>query len=120
VPLTYERPSARTPDGRAAKAPAGAYTGDEVALRTGISPAALLDPELGLPAPGGGREQYAAIDVVRLAVVDRLVRSGVPVAHAAALLRAAESRVRIGIRADEAFPNSGTRVQTGSAMTVSH
>jgi len=120
VPLTYERPSAQTPDGRSANAPASAYTGDELALRTGIPRAALHDPECGLLASGGGREQYAAIDVVRLAVVDRLVRSGVPVAHAAALVRAAESRARTGIRAGQAFPNSGTRVQTGSAMTASH
>jgi len=63
------------------------YTLDELALRTGVAHDALRDPkDTGQPG------HYAAIDVVRLAVVDRLVRSGVPVARAAALVRAAESR----------------------------
>lgn len=65
----------------------GDYTGDELALRTGVPRSALG----ALPAQRRG-EQYAAIDVVRLAVVDHLVRCGVPVACAAALVRAAESR----------------------------
>lgn len=63
------------------------YTREELALRTGVPHTALFDSD-----DVERRQTYAAIDVVRLAVVDRLVRSGVPVAHAAALVRAAESR----------------------------
>ena len=69
-------------------------------LRTGVSHAALgdLNGDLGGDLGGAARHRpYAAIDVVRLAVVDRLVRSGVPVARAAALVRAAESRVSAGV-----------------------
>lgn len=105
---TYERPSAASPNGRhpaaltceftalvrpwrenakGVKGHVGDYTRDELALRTGVPRAALG----ALPAQRRG-EQYAAIDVVRLAVVDHLVRGGVPVACAAALVRAAESR----------------------------
>ena len=128
--LTYERPIAATLNGRNPGVPSsentgcsgytGDYTGDELALRTGIPRAALHDGGSGPFAPGAGREHYAAIDVVRLAVVDRLVRSGVPVARATALVRAAESRGHAPIQAGQAFPNSGTGVQTGSAMTASH
>jgi hypothetical protein len=126
VSLTYERPIAATLNGRNPGAPSSentgcsGYTGDELALRTGIPRAALHDGASGPFAPGGGREHYAAIDVVRLAVVDRLVRSGVPVARATALVRAAESHGHTPIQAGQAFPNSGTGVQTGSAMTASH
>jgi hypothetical protein len=95
--LTYERPSEPALNGRSTRVPTSGYTGAELALRTGIPYAALRDRVAGPLAPGGGREHYAAIDVVRLAVVDRLVRSGVPVARAAALVRAAESRVAAGI-----------------------
>ncbi|HEU5356154.1 MAG TPA: hypothetical protein VFU65_16900 [Actinocrinis sp.] len=65
----------------------GHYTREELALRTGVPHDALRDPK-----DAERSRHYAAIDVVRLAVVDRLARSGVPVAHAAALVRAAESR----------------------------
>ena len=125
--MTYERPSAPSLNGRCAIGTTAAftsedtgYTGDEIALRTGIARATLRDGAHGPLAPGDGREHYAAIDIVRLAVVDRLVRSGVPVARAAALVRAAESRAGAAIRAGQAFPNSGTGVQTGPAMTASH
>ena len=101
--LTYERPSAECLNGRwnalsaggTAPAKTGRYTRDELSLRTGVPRAALRD--LPGPLPRGQYDQYAAIDVVRLAVVDRLVRSGVPVARAAALVRAAESRVITGV-----------------------
>lgn len=72
--------------------PTGRYTHEELELRTGIPHDALRDPDGGDSNHGQQRPHYAAIDVVRLAVVDRLVRSGVPVARAAALVRAAESR----------------------------
>ncbi|MBS2963911.1 hypothetical protein KGA66_12710 [Actinocrinis puniceicyclus] len=65
---------------------AARYTPEELALRTGVPRAVLCDLRDLHPLPG------AAIDVVRLAVVGRLLRSGVPVARAAALVRAAESR----------------------------
>ena len=91
--LTYERPSTRTLNGRspvtptsgfsAPVGPVGSYTVAELATRTGVPPAVL--------AMCTGIEQYAAIDVVRLAVLDRLMRSGVPVARAAALVQAAET-----------------------------
>ena len=97
--LTYERPSTRTLNGRSPVTPTsgfsapdgpvstigpvGSYTTAELAARTGVPPAAL--------AMCTGIDQYAAIDVVRLAVLDRLVRSGVPVARAAALVQAAET-----------------------------
>lgn len=100
--LTYERPSTRTLNGRSPVTPtsgfgapvgpastagpidpAGSYTAAELATRTGVPPAVL--------AMCTGIEQYAAIDVVRLAVLDRLMRSGVPVARAAALVQAAET-----------------------------
>jgi hypothetical protein len=103
VSLTYERPSTRalngpfpTPATSEFSAPFGpatpavGYTGAELAARTGVPPAALA----ALPQP---RELYAAIDVVRLAVVDRLVRSGVPVARAAALVQAAENLANTAI-----------------------
>lgn len=113
---TYERPSAEPLNGRCPDAPTcdfdgitrlwreganglnagsrhtGRYTREELVLRTGVPHAALGD--LNGAAP---HRPYAAIDVVRLAVVDRLVRSGVPVARAAALVRAAESRVSAGV-----------------------
>jgi len=118
--LTYERPSAAALNGRSGNVHGGGYTGAELALRTGIPHTTRRDRVRGPLAPGDGREHYAAIDVVRLAVVDRLVRSGVPVARAIALVRAAESRAPETIRAGQAFPNSGTGVQTGPAMTPSH
>ncbi len=73
------------------------YTHEELELRTGIPLCALRDPDDGGSDNTQQRPPYAAIDVVRLAVVDRLVRSGVPVARAAALVRAAQSRVAAGI-----------------------
>jgi hypothetical protein len=76
-----------------------------------------------LAASGVGRDtcdEYTAIDVVRLVVVDRLMRSGVPVARAAALVQAAESLASAAIRAGQGFPNSDVRVQTGSEMTAGH
>jgi hypothetical protein len=89
VYLTYERPSTPSPNGRPANAPTcgfapqaesrGSYSGTEIAERTGV-PYGLV-----------GDAAYAAIDVVRFAVVARLMRSGVPVARATALVRAAES-----------------------------
>ena len=113
---TYERPSAEPLNGRCPDAPTcdfdaitqlwredakglntgprrvGRYTHEELVLRTGVSHTALRDPD------GAAQHRpYAAIDVVRLAVVDRLVRSGVPVARAAALVRAAESRASAGV-----------------------
>ena len=95
--MTYERPIAASLNGRSTPVPevvpAHGYTSAELALRTGVPQTGLRDRMRGPLAPAGGREHYAAIDVVRLAVVDRLVRSGVPVARAAALVRAAESRV---------------------------
>ena len=118
--LTYERPSVPALNGRSATTVTSDYTDAELALRTGVPHVTLRDRVHGPLAPGGGREHYAAMDVVRLAVVDRLVRSGVPVARAAALVMAAESRVPATIRAGQAFPNSGTGVQTGCAMTPSH
>jgi len=117
---TYERPSAEPLNGRCPAAPTcdfdgitplwregakglntgsrrtGRYTREELVLRTGVPHAALRDLNGDSDSDQNGVEQhrpYAAIDVVRLAVVDRLVRSGVPVARAAALVRAAESRV---------------------------
>jgi hypothetical protein len=118
--LTYERPSAAALNGRSDTVPDGGYTAAELALRTGVPHPAGCDRMRAPLPPGDGREHYAAIDVVRLAVVDRLVRSGVPVARAIALVRAAESRVSATIRAGQGFPNSGTGVQTGPAMTPSH
>ncbi len=88
----------------------GRYTHDELSLRTGVPCAALRD--LPGPLPRGQCEQYAAIDVVRLAVVDRLMRSGVPVARAAALVRAAESRAITGfepVRASQ-IPAPGSKL----------
>lgn len=60
------------------------YSSDELVLRAGVPPVVLrqlcdLDRTAG-----------SAIDVVRLAVVSRLLRSGVPLARAAALVQAAE------------------------------
>jgi hypothetical protein len=74
VPLPYERPSTPPPNGRSVDAPTCGFSA----------------------ASGSTDETYAAdvhraIDVVRLAVIDRLVRSGVPVACATALVRAAET-----------------------------
>lgn len=77
--------------------PTGRYTPEELELRTGIPHYTLRDPGDGDPNNTQQRPPYAAIDVVRLAVVDRLVRSGVPVARAAALVRAAQSRAAAGI-----------------------
>jgi hypothetical protein len=68
------------------------YTHEELVLRTGVPPAALNDLRGSVPP-----RPYAAIDVVRLAVIDRLMRSGVPVARAAALVKAAESRAAAGV-----------------------
>ena len=117
---TYERPSAEPLNGRCPAAPTcdfdgitplwregakglnagsrhiGRYTREELVLRTGVPHAALRDLN-GDPNGVGQHRPYAAIDVVRLAVVDRLVRSGVPVACAAALVRAAESRVSAAV-----------------------
>ena len=89
VSLTYERPSTRTLNGRSPAAPAASYSSDEIVARTGVSLAVL--------AICTGDEQYAAIDVVRLAVLDRLVRSGVPVARAAALVQEAETLANTAI-----------------------
>lgn len=75
--LTYERPSASSLNGRSADAPTSAFDGP--ADTTGLA---------------DGRR---AIDVVRLAVIDRLVRSGVPVACATALVQAAETLARATI-----------------------
>jgi hypothetical protein len=118
--LTYERPSTSALNGRSTATPTSGYTDAELTLRTGIPHSTLPGRIPGPLAPGGGRAHYTAIDVVRLAVVDRLVRSGVPVARAAALVRAAESRAAAPVRAGQAFPNSVIGVQTGSAMTPSH
>lgn len=68
------------------------YTRDEVVLRTGVPHTALADLH-----GATQRRDYAAIDVVRLAVIDRLMRSGVPVARAAALVKAAESLADAGV-----------------------
>ena len=69
--LTYERPSTRTLNGPSPDAAVSAFA--DPAETTGVA------------------EGPRAIDVVRLAVIDRLVRSGVPVARAAALVQAAET-----------------------------
>ncbi len=102
LPATNPLPATSTapvknplPSSGAAPVKPGRYTRDELSLRTGVPHAALCD--LPGPLPRGPHEQYAAIDVVRLAVVDRLMRSGVPVARAAALVRAAESRAITGV-----------------------
>lgn len=87
--LTYERPSTRTLNGRSSSAAAARYSSVEIVARTGVPLAAL--------AICAGGEQYAAIDVVRLAVLDRLMRSGVPVAHAAALVQQAETLANTSI-----------------------
>jgi len=126
VSLTYERPSPTAPNSPHIPAPTGAftvhrtgeYTGEELALRTGVPRCALGEEAPDALRPGGGRERYAAADVVRLAVVGRLVRSGVPVARAAALVRAAESRPAAAVRDARDFPNSGAGVQTGAVMTA--
>jgi hypothetical protein len=60
------------------------YSSDELVLRADV-PLVVLRQLCDLDCAGG-----AAIDVVRLAVVSRLLRSGVPVARAAALVQAAE------------------------------
>lgn len=104
--LTYERPSTRTLNGRSPAVPVNCYSSVELVTRTGV-PLAVLD----LCADN---ERCTAIDVVRLAVLDRLMRSGVPVARAAALVRAAETLANASIQAGQGFPNSGVRVQTGS------
>jgi hypothetical protein len=109
VSLTYERLSATALNGRSPSAPASGISGpagshggssggsngrgagysvEEVAARTGVPRAVLAVL---------AREQYTAIDVVRLAVMDRLMRSGVPVARAAALVQAAETLARAAI-----------------------
>lgn len=82
--LTCERTSTNSLNGLHAPALTchdAHYSEEEIRLRTGVSHALLAKST-----------NCAAIDVVRLAVVDRLVRSGVPVARAVALVRAAESR----------------------------
>lgn len=75
--LTYERPSVSSLNGRAADALTSTFDGP-------VDTTGLAD----------GRR---AIDVVRLAVIDRLVRSGVPVARATALVQAAETLARATI-----------------------
>ena len=87
--LTYERPSTRTLNGRSSTPAARCYTSLEIVTRTGVPLAAL--------AICAGAEQYAAIDVVRFAVLDRLMRSGVPVARAAALVLQAETLANTSI-----------------------
>lgn len=87
--LTYERPSAASLNGLPVNPPTcgiatrsefrGSYSGAEIAERTGV------------PHDLVGDAAYTAMDVVRFAVVARLMRSGVPVARATALVRAAES-----------------------------
>jgi hypothetical protein len=102
--------------------PVGCYTSAELVTRTGVPHAVLAT----LAAPtlsryeheqcdecdqrdqpehfperrheqGTQPTQYTAIDVVRLAVLDRLMRSGVPVARAAALVQAAETLANTSI-----------------------
>lgn len=77
VPQTYERPSPSSLNGPSTDAAISAFGGSPDA--TGVAEAT------------GVADGRRAIDVVRLAVIDRLVRSGVPVAHAAALVQAAET-----------------------------
>lgn len=129
VSLTYERPSAPALNGRSTTAPTsefttqpirrGTYTAEEISVRTGVPRAVLVVLSASGAAPDE-RDGYAAVDVVRLAVLDHLMRSGVPVARAAALVQAAERVADTAIRAGQAFPNSGVRVQTGSEMTAGH
>ena len=93
--LTYERPSAPTLNGRSPVTPVSFYSSAEIVTRTGIPLAVLAmctgAEQYALVDRCTAGDQYTAIDVVRLAVVDRLMRSGVPVARAAALVRAAET-----------------------------
>ncbi|MGH3415578.1 MAG: hypothetical protein ACRDVE_06580 [Actinocrinis sp.] len=110
--LTYERTSANSPNGLHATLLTSGdanYSEEEICLRTGVSHELVAKST-----------NYAAIDVVRFAVVDRLVRCGVPMARAAALVRAAESRSGAANRAVQDFPNHDAGVQTGSAMTAGH
>ena len=83
MPLTYERPSTSSLNGRSPDATTSAFGG--------------LTDVTGVADAIGVADGLRAIDVVRLAVIDRLMRCGVPVARAAALVQAAQTLANTSI-----------------------
>jgi hypothetical protein len=67
------------------------YSAAEVAHRAGISPEELADWERQCGVAANVVREYAAVDVVRLELLGRLLRAGVPPADAATLMRGAQS-----------------------------
>jgi MerR HTH family regulatory protein len=86
APRAHRQPEQPAP---ARRPGTGNYPRAELAHRIGVGPATLRawERQCGI-APGRGT-RYAAADVVRLEVLGRLVRSGVPVARAVELVCAA-------------------------------
>jgi DNA-binding transcriptional MerR regulator len=87
----------------------GRYRRAEVAHRIGVGPATLRawERQCGIAPVRGTR--YAAADVVRLEVLGRLVRSGVPVARAVELVCAAQYATECDVSATLGLPKSGLR-----------